>query len=486
PYYWEKKHYRDRPYPVTAELFEPTVPFAWLLNPTVGELIKPQRLMHPEYFGAAQPEEYGGRGMVTGVAGELGMGQLEPEAMLPRISPTDTNWRVTQGLYSTAEMMGLRGFMWNTLVEQLTGRPDFLPEGPVVQSARRATGFEREYWELNIGDPFMMTEFFRRILPHRRRQIEEYNPIKNMMPEWMPGPEHYTDFRHGDPYIKAEMGEARLPGAGYESLHRLHSGVPGTYDAVDRFLILSDIAPYSDEYQHYKALARQMTTKDKYWNEVVKRHVGQRAATQKEFEFLELEPPEEVTGPLRGFSTAYRRLIAATTNAAAVGEIIPFAPISKFFPYKTAVGTYKDYRIYGDMFTSWGHPGRDFVAPWLRKLRGRTEDLFGSEYIPGEEEQRRSFEDYFDRLKYIKYGNLSTLAEEQENKTLARKFKSVSKKTMTGLNVYGPWTSIYTAMPKRERSFFDAFVHARRQDREEILDMVPEPMQKLYKAQWNI
>ena len=40
-------------------------------------------------------------------------------------------------------------------------------------------------------------------------------------------------------------------------------------------------------------------------------------------------------------------------------------------------------------------------------------------------------------------------------------------------------------MPKRERSFFDAFSNAQREDREEILDMVPEPMQRLYKAQWN-
>ena len=43
-----------------------------------------------------------------------------------------------------------------------------------------------------------------------------------------------------------------------------------------------------------------------------------------------------------------------------------------------------------------------------------------------------------------------------------------------------------SAMPKRERSFFDAFIGAREEDRQQILDMVPAPMQRIYKAQWNM
>jgi len=486
PYYWEKKHYYDRPYPITGELFEPTMPGAWLGNLTLGQLIKPQRLMHPESFGAPQPEEYGGRGMATGVAGKLGMEGLAPDPLLPGISPTSPLWRATQGLYSQSEMMGIRGFLLQTGIENLTGKPDFLPSGPILQSARRATGYERAYWDLSLGDPFGATEFFRRLLPHRRRQIEEYNPIRNLMPEWMPGSENYIDFKSGDPYTKIEMGEARLPGPGYESLHRLHSGVPDVYDAVDRFLILSDIAPYSNEYNQYKALASGMVRKDRYWSEIVKRHIRQRSKTQQEYDFLELEPPEEVTGPLRNISAAYRHAVAFTTHTASAMEVLPIAPVSKLFPYKTAASTYKAYRIYGSDFTSWGHPVRDFIAPWLRGMTGKGADILGMEYIPQEEAQRREYEDYFDKLKYAKYSKLTDLAEAQGNASLARKFKSIGKKTMTDLNVYGEWSNIYGAMPKRERSFFEAFVDAREEDRGEILDMVPEPMQKLYKAQWNL
>lgn len=51
--------------------------------------------------------------------------------------------------------------------------------------------------------------------------------------------EYFTDFQHGDPYTAVKMGEARLPGEGYERLHKLHSDpIFGEYGAVERFKIL--------------------------------------------------------------------------------------------------------------------------------------------------------------------------------------------------------------------------------------------------------
>lgn len=46
PYWLEKKHYYDRPYPVTGKLFDENTPWGVILNPTVGEILKPQRNMH--------------------------------------------------------------------------------------------------------------------------------------------------------------------------------------------------------------------------------------------------------------------------------------------------------------------------------------------------------------------------------------------------------------------------------------------------------
>jgi hypothetical protein len=489
PYYWEKKHYYDRPYLMTGELFEPTMPFAWLLNMTIGRFVKPQRIMHQEYLGVPQPGEVGGRGMVYGAGERLGMGTFAPEPELPTIAPNNIEWGLTQGLYTTAEQMGLRGYMLNVLFEDLTGRQDFTPRGPIVQSARRATGYERGYWDMQIGDPFGFTEFFRRVLPHRRRSIEEYNPIRNLMPEWMPGEEYYIDFKHGDPFIKVDLGEARLPGPGYEALHRLHSGIPGTYDAIDRFLILADVAPYSDQYKQYKQLAMHMTKDEPEWRKVVKRKLQQRAQIHEEFNFLKLDPPEDINFVMQGLSAMYRRGIAAVTSFPNPAEATPITSMfstNKWFPYKTPITAYKDYRLHGSQFTSWGHPIRDFIFPYMRKVRGKAEGLFGSEYISREEHERRDYEEYFDKLKYAKYRNLARVAMAQGQQGLSNQFDRISKRTMTGVNLYGAWPEIFSAMPKRERSFYEAFVDARYGEREEILDIVPPQMRKLYMAQWNI
>lgn len=45
-YHYEHKHYADRPYPVSAPLFEPTTPWGAVLNPLLGWLLKPPEHYH--------------------------------------------------------------------------------------------------------------------------------------------------------------------------------------------------------------------------------------------------------------------------------------------------------------------------------------------------------------------------------------------------------------------------------------------------------
>ena len=53
PYRFERKHYEDRPYPLTGEYFSgPFGPAVPLLNMTVGKLLKPQMEMHSEQTAA--------------------------------------------------------------------------------------------------------------------------------------------------------------------------------------------------------------------------------------------------------------------------------------------------------------------------------------------------------------------------------------------------------------------------------------------------
>lgn len=70
---------------------------------------------------------------------------------------------------------------------------------------------------------------------------------------------YFIDFQHGDPYSKIQLGEARLPGAGYEALNSLNPDrLFGKYGVVDRLKILGNTAPYSSEYKYYDSIASMM------------------------------------------------------------------------------------------------------------------------------------------------------------------------------------------------------------------------------------
>lgn len=47
PYWLEEKHEDDRPYPISGPMFAEGTPWGAILNPTIGELIKPEKELHP-------------------------------------------------------------------------------------------------------------------------------------------------------------------------------------------------------------------------------------------------------------------------------------------------------------------------------------------------------------------------------------------------------------------------------------------------------
>ena len=51
------------------------------------------------------------------------------------------------------------------------------------------------YWDLEAGGALFMSEPIRRIFPRPRSEVEQYNPIMNSMPSWLP-----NRFKRGDPY----------------------------------------------------------------------------------------------------------------------------------------------------------------------------------------------------------------------------------------------------------------------------------------------
>lgn len=149
--------------------------------------------------------------------------------------------------YNASEMAGIFGFATKAgLGFEESGR------GPTLQDSGVMSSYNRSFWDMELGGfGGDISEIARRYLA-RDPNRNTYNPIENTMPTWLPGPEYFTDFQHGDPYSKISAGLMRLPGDSYEKLYNVQKDVHGNYSALDRMRILGDVAPYSDQYKATK------------------------------------------------------------------------------------------------------------------------------------------------------------------------------------------------------------------------------------------
>ena len=131
---------------------------------------------------------------------------------------------------------------------------------PKIATSSDMTSFTRSFWDFNLGGlGGSASEIGRRFIPNFQR-ASKINPLLNNLPDWLP-----EKFRYGDAYASIPKGEMRLPGRGWESLNDYHSDMFSTEEdktgAFDRFKILADIAPNSEEYKLWREIAKR-TVKD--------------------------------------------------------------------------------------------------------------------------------------------------------------------------------------------------------------------------------
>jgi len=213
PYHYEKKHYYSRPYPETGQTFSDVPLFGGIMSNTIGHVMKPSIRMHERdmvSFGGGQVA-FGSTGLVQGghdynvaaIQSSLSMGMHYTKNQL-------------------VDLAGLYGFA----VDNMLGTPQ-------IQRAEASLNWAyspyRAYWDMQLGDPFGVTEPIRRLIPNKRQgNVEWINNIPNTMPDWMPGRmSKGIDLRHGDPYTAGlAEGEIRLPGSAFESLYDVQHTFP--------------------------------------------------------------------------------------------------------------------------------------------------------------------------------------------------------------------------------------------------------------------
>ena len=252
-YRFEREHYYDRPYPISST-YGTDVPFISAFAEQIGKLVKPPKLMHTdEWLFQDERNASGDTGVVlhlpegrdTAPARELG--GLPPA--LP-VSPYSVDQQAGDLIYKLNELRGLTGFVHNAVKGELTGSQNYFSNSEQLESSYRAYGLERNYWDRELGGIAGMSESLRRFIPHRRREIPLYNPIKNQMPSWLPGADYFSNFTIGDPFTRVPMGDIRLPGQGYSALNPEVAGLsPEEYPLFHRYKILADVAMYSNEFK---------------------------------------------------------------------------------------------------------------------------------------------------------------------------------------------------------------------------------------------
>lgn len=144
--------------------------------------------------------------------------QETPKPFQAPYTPTNLSMAATSTFDQMTNLQGMKGFLISGMV---TGPMDL--NGPAIETSDYAYSFNRAFWDSNIGGAGGgLMEIARRFIPNRRKDVDWVNPIRNTMPDWLPGDEYFTDFKHGDPYTKIAKGELRLPGEGYERLHGIN------------------------------------------------------------------------------------------------------------------------------------------------------------------------------------------------------------------------------------------------------------------------
>lgn len=470
PYWLEKLHYEDRPYPIAGSTGEDLGLFGPLYEWTIGRVMKPPALMHPEIFEGAHRGDH-----LHGGSGEYAPSKNIAGALPPEdtITPYSAAEQIKQQYYTTYEAVGLRGFVASAIKQAVTGEQDVFEHMPILQSSADIDSTRRKFWDMNLGGSLGMTEPIRRFIPKRPYTTEYVNPIANDMPSWMPGENYYKNFKEGDPFTKIQEGEYRLPGKGYAARYKELEGInPENYPLIHKYKILADIAPYSKQFRDARKELEEHDPSD-YELEIFNRTEEQLEDKRKRKSFRDEVYDQSILG-------RYGGALVDLARANPLEQLSPIAPAHKLLPAAAPLTDYEE-AIYGKEFKLWQRPIDDFIKPFATTVA----NMVGIDRIPDDVRDARQIESYFDKIEYVKNKRLEMMAHGRESEGKARGYHNKAGRTLAGTDVYADEFRLMAALPKREKVYFQEFKQAGSEDKARLLEIMPDNMKDLYIAQWD-
>lgn len=174
-------------------------------------------------------------------------------------SPNSNNALYQRWISHYRDLIGFRGFVWETTKQFVTGKNQTDEFTPYRQSAIEMYNPAQTMWSFRAGDiTGIGGEMLRRIFPYPRKQWE-VNDIRNELYgiSWIPqkdsGNEYRTatkDFTHGTTFDNIPMGWLYATRKGWEFLYPEVRGLElEQYPDPVRLEILQSIAPYSKEFR---------------------------------------------------------------------------------------------------------------------------------------------------------------------------------------------------------------------------------------------
>ncbi len=494
PYRLEELNQDRSPYAVWGMEVSYGGAFGKLYQGTIGALIKPdvvnERL--DDYIEGGSINSSGGVELKQQVSDTEK--QLIDEGLMlaPEAAKLTTDTELVHTAYSAlTDFAGLKGWVGSLASDAVhTGLGD---PGLQLDRSGAMNNSARSLVESNLGGMGPVGESLRRFIPTNAGSIlDRANPLRNQMPEWMPHDvnNYWIDFSSGDPYAKVEKGYFRLPGQGFEELHPELKGVdPNDYADIYKYKILSDVAMGSDEYYRYKdmmdarAANDQLTDYEKQIYAATTQQINDRSV-HKEF-YNPLTDSESAKAGLLG--SALSSFWDAATGAAELPtESLTFLrPGAKLIHKRTALEDYYATQVDGTDTGMWTKPYDHFIKPAINKT------LMTDTGVPEETVEKRSVNEYFDKLQYVKYRNLYKQALKDGDGGLAYDYKKKYQTTITGALASGldenmEVTRGYIALPDQEKAYFAAFSGATsEQDRQSIVNAESTSVAELYSKIWQ-